>query len=77
MGSWGRSQMKMKRKAKVQLWQLCRKDGTADNRKACRNTGSKPPQERPEESVNKPRGGFYQKASQQIGAYRLLAAIET
>lgn len=38
MGSWGRSQMKMKWKAKVQLRQLCRKEGTAGNR----NTGSKP-----------------------------------
>lgn len=79
MGSWGRSQMKMKWKAKVQIQQLCRKDGTADNRKACRNNGSNPPGERLKESLNKPSrgGGVDGKAFQQIGAVGLLSTTET
>lgn len=74
MGSWGRSQMKMKWKAKVQFQQLRRKSGTADNKKACRNAGSKPPLE---EAMEKPRGWFYRKARQQIRGVGLLTAIES
>lgn len=74
MGSWGRSQMKMKWKAKVQFQQLHRKNGTADNKKACRNTGSKTPLE---EATEKPRGWSYRKGRQQIRVVGLLTAIET
>lgn len=79
MGSWGRSQMKMKWKAKVQLLQLCKKDGTADNRKACRNNGSTP-QGRDWRNLwtsQAGAGGVYGKVFQQIGAVGLLTTTET
>lgn len=71
--------MKMKLKAKVQLQQLCKKDGTADNRKACRNNGStlKREAEGACEQAKQGRGEVYGKVFQQIGAVGLLTTTET